>query len=87
MHRVTVLVKHRASAAQIDVVRSEPAFAEAVVEAVREAELTGAKAARVFAQGQRREVIEAADLVLRLRALAPKLAEEELLILLELLPI
>jgi hypothetical protein len=87
MHRVTVLTKGRAGPAQIDVVRSEPGFAGAVVEAVREAELSGAKAARVFAEGQRREVLEAVDLVLRLRALVPRLSEEELLTLLELLPI
>ena len=65
----------------------EPRVLAAVLAAIRETELRGGVVTRLVAHGPPLPEVIAVDLVLRLRALSPQLTEEELLAVLELLPI
>jgi hypothetical protein len=65
--------------------RAEPMLAEAVVCAVREADARGHRVIGVM--DRRERVVQAADLIVRLRGVARELSEEELVVLLELLPL
>lgn len=86
MHRLVVLVEAGPGVAgRCELIRREPTLAAAVVAAVRQAEAQGARVAGVL--GNRDEVLVAADLVVRLRRVARQLSEEDLFLLLELLPL
>lgn len=79
----------------VELVRDEPTLAGAVVGGVREMELAGSTVLGVAAepaevaparQPHDAAVVWAADLILRLRRLGPGLTEEDMALLLELLP-
>lgn len=66
----------------------EPSSAGAIVRAIREVELAGGRVVRVGGgPGSPTAVVLAADLVVRLREVSAALAEEDVLTLLELLPL
>lgn len=86
MHRVVFLLDEgRDTAKRLEVTRPEPTLASAVVGAVRDADAGGRPVVRVL--DDRDEVLIAADLVVRLRRVAGRLSEEELALLLDLLPL
>jgi hypothetical protein len=66
-------------------IRSEPLLAEAIVSAIRDFEDHGYKVTGV--RTARRELCEATRLVLDLRSVCAQLSEEELALLLDLLPL
>ena len=63
----------------------QPEGVRELVRAIQEAELAGGEVIRVV--GTHAGVVAAIDLILRLRAVSADLSEEEMLILLELLPL
>lgn len=69
----------------LPVTRPEPILADAIVSAVRHVEGHGYKVTGI--RTARWELCEATRLVLGLRAVAPRLSEEELVLLLDLLPL
>lgn len=86
MHRVVVLVDGgRHAVTRLEVTRQEATLVNAVVAAVRAADAGGQPVIRVL--DDRDEVLVAADLVVRLRRIADRLSEEELALLLDLLPL
>ncbi|WP_117215005.1 hypothetical protein [Allorhizocola rhizosphaerae] len=87
MHRLVVLFDESPGVTgRLEQRRAEPLLAEAVVCAVREADARGHRVIGVIdRRGER--VVQAADLIVRLRGVARDLSEEELVLLLELLPL
>jgi hypothetical protein len=86
MHRLVVEVEECSiGLSWLLVIRPEPILADAIVCAVREVEGHGYKVTGI--RTVRWELREATRLVLGLRALAPHLSEEELALLLDLLPL
>lgn len=71
---------------QLEVVRRAPMLAAAVVGGIRDVERAGGRVVRII-DGQQQRVLVAADLILRLRGLVTDLSEEEVALLLELLPL
>jgi hypothetical protein len=87
VHRLVVLLDESPGVTgRLELRRAEPMLAEAVVGAVREADARGLRVIGVRDRRNERVVL-AADLIVRLRGLATELSEEELVILLELLPL
>ena len=82
-HNLVLLLEGEEGVRRAELVREEPCLATAVVCAVRDVEAAGSRVQRVL-QPQA-GAAAAADLVLRLRSLAPGLTEQELTVLLELL--
>jgi hypothetical protein len=69
----------------VPVISTEPTLVRAIVSTVREVEARGHRVIGV--NPDQHDLLEAADLVLRLRMLAEQLSEEELVLLLDLLPV
>ncbi len=87
MHRLVVWCEEsRGVTGRLEQSRPEPMLAAAVVSAVREADAQGRHVVGVMDR-RREQVVLAADLILRLRRVAEGLSEEELALLLELLPL
>jgi hypothetical protein len=87
MYRVVVLVE-AGPAGAVPAAHDERALAVAVVTGVREIERAGGKVVCLGDGGDESSaVVVAADLILRLREVAAALTEENLLVLLELLPL
>jgi hypothetical protein len=87
MYRVVVLVEAR-PAGSTPAARDELALAVAVVAGIREIERAGGRVVCIGDGGPGSSaVIVAADLILRLREVSATLSEENLLVLLELLPL
>lgn len=82
-HHLVLLLDGERGVQRAELVREEPCLATAVVCAVRDVEASGLRVRGVL-QPQA-GAAAAADLVLRLRSLAPGLTEQELTVLLELL--
>jgi hypothetical protein len=89
VHRVILLVEARAAGTQrLELVRGEPSLATAVVLGVREIERAGGRVVRLdHGPGRPSAIVVAADLILRLREISALVSEEDLLVLLELLPL
>jgi len=89
VHRIIVVVEARTEGVpRLELSRGEPSLAAAVVVGIREIERSGQRVVRVGeATGRPSAVVAAADLIVRLRELSALLSEEDLLVLLELLPL
>jgi hypothetical protein len=89
VHRIIVVVEAGPGGApRLELVRGDAALASALVLGIREIERSGQRVVRIGDCGARPSaVVVAADLVLRLRELSAVLSEEDLLVLLELLPL
>jgi hypothetical protein len=90
VHRIIVVVEapSAGTAPRMELSHGDPALAAAVVVGIGEIERSGQRVVRVGeGTGRPSAVIAAADLILRLRELSALLSEEELLVLLELLPL
>lgn len=86
MHRLVVEVEGcPVGDTVLPVIRPEPLLADAIVSAVRDVEGHGYKVTGV--RTARWELCEATRLVLDLRAVSAQLSEEELVLLLDLLPL
>lgn len=90
VYRVMALVeappRAQALVRRLELAHGEPSLAAAVVMGVRGLEHDGQRVVGIR-DGRGRPIVTAADLVLRLRELSAVLSEEDLLVLLELLPL
>ena len=84
-HNLVLLLDGEEGVRRAELVREEPCLATAVVCAVRDVEASGSRVQSVL-QPQA-GAAAAADLVLRLRRISPGLSEEEMAVLLEMLPL
>lgn len=86
MHRLVVLLDGgRGSPGRLEMIRAEPTLVAAVVGAVRDVEAAGQHVIGISTDQQ--DALVAADLIVQLRGVARCLSEEELAVLLDLLPL
>jgi hypothetical protein len=90
MQRMIVLVEARPAVVvqAMELARGDRSLAAALVVGIREIERGGRRVVRIGnTPGRPQAVVVAADLILRLREVSAVLCEEDLLVLLELLPL